>query len=54
MDEGLFLWGLAMLPWWGLAFASVRLLDAETKSLKVAPVSFGLAFIGLAWIVVNS
>jgi hypothetical protein len=43
-----------MLPWWGLAWMSSRLVHPGGQALKWAPASFGLAFVGLAWIVVNS
>ena len=54
LNEGAMVAWLAVVPWWGLALMSVRLVHADGRSLKVAPVSFGLAFVGLAWIVVNS
>ena len=44
----------AVVPWWGLALTATRLVNPQERGPKYAPVSFGLAFVGLAWIVVNS
>ena len=54
VDSGTGLALATLVPWWGLALTATRLVNPHERGPKWAPISFGLAFVGLAWIVVNS